>query len=80
MLDFLLTFFEIFRLTNAYCLVVRYMDEQIYYLDQCSSKWSIGTSKGQMGLDEYTLGFTRTIKRQCQHFQKCIAVKVRAIF
>ena len=40
-----MTFPEICRVTNVYCLVVRCADQQVYYLDQCSFKWSIGTSK-----------------------------------
>ena len=48
-LDFLLTFPEIFRLSYAYGLVVRYVDEQVYCLDQSFFKLSIGTSKGSNG-------------------------------
>ena len=44
-LDFLLTFFKIFCVTNAYFSVLRYVDEHVYCLDQCFSKWSIRSSK-----------------------------------
>ena len=35
---FFLACSEIFYPTNAYCLVVRYVDKQIYFLDQRCSK------------------------------------------
>ena len=33
---------------SHHCLVLRYVDEQVYCFDQCSSKWPIGTSKAEM--------------------------------
>ena len=44
-----MTFPEIFCPTNECCLVALYVDKQAHYLDQRSSKWSIGTSEGSNG-------------------------------
>ena len=57
---FLLIFSKIFCLTNAYCLVVRYVDKQIYCLDQgfsnCGSGSHVG-SRNKLAFCTFEIGF-----------------------
>ena len=62
LLDFLLIFSKLFRLTNEYCLVVLYVDKQVYCLDQgflkCGSGPHVG-SRNKLAFCAFKIGFVQ---------------------